>query len=493
MPAKMLINASDPEECRIAIIRDGVLDGFHIDTLATERRQGNIYLGLIERAEPSLQAFFVNLGLEKNGFLPADEVHPEYFQDQLTFPKARDVSFDRILKRGQTVLVQVIKEMPGKKGDQLTTYISIAGRYLVLTPGNTSRGISKKIQEEGERERLKAIVNELPLPEGIGCIVRTAANGVSKKELLKDLTRLLRLWDTIREKAMNSPPLTLIHKEQDLILKTLRDYLANDINEIIVDDKEAYQEVRSYLKIISPRKAPLVRLYKEDRPIFEYFGVEAQIEAIFERKVPLPSGGYIVIEPTEGLITIDVNSGRGKGLKGVEDTAHRTNLEAAREIARQLRLRDMGGLIVIDFIDMKSPKHIREVEKTFKEEMKKDRAKVVIGNISKFGILELSRERLGQPIESLTFEPCKECNGRGMVVSVESSALNAWRQIRSSLSIKGLMALEVRLPVDVADYLQNAKRRKLAHLEDKYDISIIIKSDPELKAKELELKPVLNA
>lgn len=478
MPAKMLINADDPEECRIAVIRDGILDEFHIQTIGSDTRIGNIYLATVEKADPGLQAFFINFGIPKKGFLPASEVHPDYYRD--TFTTEGDLPVEEMLKKGQTVLVQVMKEMPGKKGDQLTTYISLAGRYLVLTPGNPSCGISKKIQDEDERQRLKKVTSELPIPPGYGIIVRTAAEGVGKRELLRDLNRLIRLWEAIRERAMNSQAPCLIHREQDFVLKTLRDYLSQDIGEIVVDDKEAFQRIRAYMKVISPKKRNIVRLFKEDRPIFERYGVEEQIEAIFRREVILPSGGYIVIEPTEGLITIDVNSGKGKGTKGLEDTAYRTNMEAAKEILRQLRLRDLGGLVVVDFIDMKNPKHIRDVERLLREESKKDKAKIKIGNISKFGILELSRERLGPQIESLLYEPCSMCGGRGLTPSVESTALNVLRQIRSKLRSKGLMAIEAKVPVKVADYLQNTKRRKIADLEDRYGLSILIRGEEGL-------------
>jgi len=482
----MLINASDPEEYRIAIVRDGILDGFHIETIGSENRVGNIYLGIVEKIEPGLQAFFVNFGVGKNGFLSAGEVHPDYYQGE----PEKGLPLDKILKKGDTVLVQVIKEMPGKKGDQLTTYISLAGRYLVLSPGNPTKGVSKKIQDEKERQRLKEMVSSLPIPEGFGVIVRTAAHGVGKRELIKDLQRLLRLWESIREKAMRSQPMTLIHREQDFLLRTLRDHFTPDIQEIVIDDKESYQRVKAYMEVISPKKRGIVRLHKDDVPIFERYGIESQIEAIFKREVQLPSGGSIVIEPTEGLITIDVNSGKGKGTKGVEDTAFKTNMEAAREILRQLRLRDIGGLIVVDFIDMKNAKHIREVEKAVKEEAKKDRAKINLGSISKFGILELSRERLGPQIESLTYEPCVLCQGRGLIPSVESAAINALRQIRSKLRSKGLMGIEVQLNPKVADYLQNAKRRKLADLEDKYGLSILIGSNSALKPGEILLNTI---
>jgi len=479
MTTKMLINAVDPEEFRVAFTKDGMLDGFHIETITAEQRVGNIYKAVVERAEPSLQACFVNFGVEKNGFLPAGDIHPEYFQGEASEGKAVP-PVEKVIRKGQELLVQVTKEMPGRKGAHLTTYISIAGRYLVLTPGRTINGVSRQIEDEEERKRLKEIMNQVTLPEEIGYIVRTVAAGQNKRELSKDLNRLLRMWRDIKKRVARAPAFSLLHKEQDLCLRTLRDYFTSDVSEVLVDDKETYDKIREYMKIISPLHQRRVKLYKHTVPIFDRFEIEQQIESIYRNRVNLKSGGTIVIDPTEALIAIDVNSGKGKMGKDVESMAYRTNMEAAREIARQLRLRDIGGLVVVDFIDMRDRKHNREVEKTLREEMKKDRAKTDTSPLSKFGILELSRQRLRPSIESKTYQVCPTCLGRGMVMSVESAAVSVMRRIWVGLSKGDVTQVNGRLCVEVASYLQNRKRKELLDLEDRYNVKIVLNADPSL-------------
>ncbi len=488
MATKMLINAIEPEEFRVAVVKDGLLEEFFIETTTGEDKTGNIYKGIIEKVEPSLQACFVNIGLEKNGFLPAGEIHPEYFGRPVQ-PSKRDKPppIEKLVKRGQEVLVQITKEMPGKKGAHLTTYISLASRFLVLTPGRPSGGISKKIQDDKERDRLKSIMGQLKLPEGIGYIVRTAALGQKKRELSKDLNRLLRMWSEIKKKVEKSPPLTLIHREHDVCLRALRDYFTPEISEVLVDDKETYSKVKAYMKVISPRYQRRVKLYKDPLPIFDKYDIERQIETIFSNHVDLKSGGSIVINPTEALTSIDVNSGRGMLGKDLETMAFRTNMEAAREIARQIRLRDMGGLIVIDFIDMKDKAHIRSVEKLLREEFKKDRARIDMTHISKFGLLELTRERLRPSIELRRYETCSHCQGRGLVQSVEAASISVLRRLSVGLSSKDVDRVEARLPLDVATYLQNKKRRELAGLESRYGVEIHIQADPTMPPGQLHL------
>ena len=479
MTTKMLINAVDPEEFRVAFTKDGMLDGFHIETITAEQRVGNIYKAVVERVEPSLQSCFVNFGVEKNGFLPAGDIHPEYFQGDAAEGKAVP-PVEKVIRKGQELLVQVTKEMPGRKGAHLTTYISIAGRYIVLTPGRTINGVSRKIEDEEERTRLKEIMNQMTLPAEIGYIVRTVAVGQNKRELSKDLNRLLRMWRDIKKRVAQAPSFSLLHKEQDLCLRTLRDYFNSDVSEVLVDDKETYDKIREYMKIISPLHQRRVKLYKHTVPIFDRYEIEAQIESIYRNRVNLKSGGTIVIDPTEALIAVDVNSGKGKVGKDVESMAFRTNMEAAREIARQLRLRDIGGLVVVDFIDMRDRKHNREVEKTLREEMKKDRAKTDTSPLSKFGILELSRQRLRPSIESKTYQVCPNCQGRGMVMSVESAAVSVMRRIWMGLSKGDVTQVNGRLCVEVASYLQNRKRKELLDLEDRYNVKIVLNADPSL-------------
>ena len=476
----MLINAVDAEEYRVAMIKDGLLDGFYIETTAAEQKIGNIYKGVVERLEPSLQACFVNFGSDRNGFLQADEIHPEYYLGNGELSKDNSPPpINKILKKGQELLVQVKKEMPGRKGAQLTTYLSFASRYLVLMPGGTG-GISKQIEDEQERIRLKSIMSKLKLPEGIGYIVRTAAEKANKRELSRDLNRLLRMWKNIKQNVKEALTFSLIHKEQDLCLRTLRDYFTSEITEVLVDDKETFAKVKDYMKIISPRHQRRVRLYKRKQPLFAHYEVEKQIETIYSSIVPLKSGGSVIIEPTEALISIDVNSGRGRSGKDVESTAFQTNLEAAPEIARQLRLRDMGGLVVIDFIDMRNKDHIREIEKLLRDETKKDRAKIDMAHISKYGLLELSRQRLRPSIESRSYEMCHYCQGRGLVLSVGPASVSFLRQIGMGISKKGVTQVKGVLPVEVATYLQNKKRHELAKLESRYGVGIVLRGDPSL-------------
>ncbi|MBW2027699.1 MAG: Rne/Rng family ribonuclease [Deltaproteobacteria bacterium] len=481
MKTKMLINAVEPEEYRVAFIKDGKLDEFYVETSTTELRTGNIYKGIIERVEPRLQACFVNYGADKNGFLPATEIHPEYCESPEAPKDEKGAPLvEKMVKKGQELLVQVTKEMPGHKGAHLTTYVSIAGRYLVLTPGRTANGVSRKIEDEEERNRLKALMGRMKLPEGIGYIVRTMAAGQNKRELSKDLNRLLRVWKDIKGRVKEAPPLSLIHKEQDIGFRTLRDYFTNDVSEILVDDRETFIRIKDYMKILSPRNQRKVKLYKDKRPIFDQYEIEKQIETIYSNKVPLKSGGSIVIDTTEALISVDVNSGRGTIGKDMESTAYRTNLEAASEIARQLRLRDIGGLVVIDFIDMKDRNHIRAVEKVIREELKKDRAKTDVSHISKFGLLELTRQRLRPSIESRSYQVCTFCQGRGVVRSVESAAVSFLRRIWMGVWKGDVNQVHGTLPMEVATYLQNRKRRELAEIEQRYGVTVILDGDPTL-------------
>ncbi len=477
----MLINALESEEHRIAFIADDKLEGFHIDTASGIQKEGNIYKGVVERIEVSLQACFVNYGSDKNGFLPIDSIHPEYYCDVVKTTKERPYPpIEKVIRKGQELLVEVLKEMPGKKGAHLTTFISLAGRYIVLTPGRTINGVSRKIESEEERKRLKDLVGQVKLPEGVGYIIRTVATGQTKRDLSRDLNRQLRLWKNIKKSARQIPPYSLVHKEQDLSLRTLRDYFTSDVSEIIVDDKTTYNKIKEYIQIISPRDAGKVKLFKGKRPIFDHYNIEQQIESIYVNRVNLKSGGSVILDPTEALISIDVNSGRAKSSKDVESMAYKTNMEAAVEIARQLRLRDLGGLIVIDFIDMKERKHNREIEKVIREELKKDRAKTDISSLSKFGLLELSRQRLRPSIESKTYQICSHCNGRGTVISAGAAAISYLRRIQETVSKGDTSSVNVFLPNEVADYIQNKKRNELAELERKYEVSINIKSDSSL-------------
>lgn len=480
MDVKMLINAVDAEEYRVAIIKDGLLDGYYIETSKAEQTIGNIYKGVVEKVQPALQACFVNYGVEKHGFLPADEIHPEYYRGGAQKAKGGGrPSIERMVKKGQELLVQVVREMPGRKGAHLTTYISIASRYLVLMPGG-GRGISRKIEDEKERVRLKEVMTQLEVPEEIGYIVRTAAMKQSKRELSKDLKRLMRLWENIKKGVSEAAPLSLIHKEQDLCLRTLRDYFTPEITEVVVDDKETLGKVKGYMKIMFPRYLRRVKHHRAKKPLFAQYGIEDQIQDLYSNRIQLKSGGSLVIDTTEALISIDVNSGRSRSEKGPEATAFRTNLEAAQEIARQLRLRDLGGLVVIDFIDMRSREHVREIERVMREKAKEDRAKMDLSHISKFGLMELSRERLRPSVESRTYQTCQVCNGRGLVPSVESAAVGFLRQIWMAVAGQGVTQVKAVLPLEVANYLQNHKRKELVRLETRYGVEIHLVGDSTL-------------
>jgi ribonuclease E len=486
---KMLINAVDPEEYRIAILKDGELDEFYIATSTREEIKGNIYKGTVARIEPSLQAAFINYGADKNGFLPIGEIHPEYYESQGFVSNGKSApQIEKALKKGNEILVQVTKEREGKKGAYLTTYISLAGRYLVLTPGRPSRGISQKIEDEEERQRLKSLMNQLKLPEEIGYIVRTAASSQKKRTIDRDLRNLLRMWQDIKKRAEAEPTQSILFKEEDLGVRTLRDYFSAEVDEVIVDDKETWLEIKDFMKVISPRHQKRVRLYKEKVPIFSEYGIEKQIEQIYSNRVPLKGGGSIVIDSTEALISIDVNSGRSTRSRGVETTAYKTNLEAAREIAKHLRLRDIGGLVVIDFIDMKDPKHVRDLIKQVKEETKRDRAKMSFSNISKFGIMELSRQRLRPSIESKSYQICEFCQGRGIVRSVEATAVSFLRQIWLGVSKGDIETVTCMLPSNVTTYLLNKKRAELAELEKRYGVNIEIQANPNLSPWEGDIK-----
>jgi len=484
----MMINASDQEEYRIAIVEDGRLEEYYTDSSTKEQIRGNIYKGVILNIEPSLQAAFVDCGLERNGFLQINDVHPEYYQKEWSESRLPDIQ--DVLSKGQPVLVQVTKEGAGTKGPALTTYVSIAGQYAVISPGRPSVGVSRKIEDEAERQRLKAAIGEVPNLEEFGIIVRTAASGRNKKDITRDLSHHLRLWEGIRKTVPDLPTPSLVYKEQDLAIRTIRDHFTPEIQEILIDDEEVFDKALDYMKVVSPRYQNRVKRFKEKRPIFSRHQIEEQIQTIFESEVRLKSGGSIVINQTEALVAIDVNSGRGTRGSSMEDTAFRTNTEAAEETSRQLRLRDLGGLIVIDFIDMRGKEHNREVEKTLKAETKKDRAKIDLGRISKFGLLEMSRQRLGMPIEFGTFRTCQACGGKGVVRSAEATGLAVLRNIIQRAS-KGVIERAVgRLHPAVTDYLLNQKRGDLLEIEERFNLEIYLEGNPAAPPGQIDIEYV---
>jgi len=490
---KMLINVMHPEEARVAIVHDGRLMELNIEISGKEQTKGNIYKGVVLRVEPGLQAAFVDIGRAKPGFLQMGELHPDFWQWRDDVPedqRKRRPRIQEVLRRGQELLVQVEKDERDHKGSALTSYISLPGRYMVLMPGSDSSGISRKVEQEGERKKLKEFVAGLHIPEGIGYIIRTEAVGRSAEELQKDLDNLLAMYEGIKESAAEIKGAGEVYQDRGLIIRSIRDYFSDDIDEVLVDSKEAYNEAKEFFRETMPKCEKLVKLHKEKRPIFSRFQLEEQIDQIYEKRVALPSGGSLIIEPTEALVSIDVNSGKSSGERGIEDTAFKTNMEAAEEVARQLRLRDLGGLIVIDFIDMRENKHNHEVEKTLKQALKMDKARVNLGRISEFGMLEMSRQRIAKTLNDAIHLECPHCEGRGKVKSVEAMALSFLRKVHGAAA-KGTIS-EVRggLPLEVAYYLLNRKKRELAQIENDYEIEVTVKGKTSFLLNQLELETV---
>jgi ribonuclease E len=474
MPKTMLINVTHAEESRVGIVADGVLASFEIETFSRQHLKGNIYKGVVHRIHPALEAAFVDIGADRDAFLPLDEV---CFRN-LPTPPPRDTGngtngrrrphIKEVLKPGEEVLVQIVKEEFASKPPTLSTFYSLPGRYLVLLPGSDEAGISRRI-EGTERVRIRELIEKLQPPPGFGIIVRTAAGfDEGSRELHRDLSYLLRLWETIKQAAALKRAPALVYREHDLVLRNIRDYFTPDIDEIYIDNEEVCQRAREFLRDVMPGKEHVLHLYQGDQPIFSHFNVETQIESIYKRRVPLPSGGSIVVDGTEALTAIDVNSGRSIRGANQEETAFRTNAEAATEIARQLRLRDLGGLVVIDFIDMRNQQHVAEVERTLRDAMRQDKARHDIGRISHFGLLEVSRQRLRPAAAATSYAACPMCEGHGLVRTTESAALVALRKIHNRIAQGDVTALRVSLPPEVAVYLLNQKRDDLAQLERRY-------------------------
>ena len=490
---KMLINVMHPEETRVAIVHDGRLMELNIEISGKEQIKGNIYKGVVLRVEPGLQAAFVDIGLAKPGFLQIGELHPDYWEWRDDIPeeqRKRRPRIQEVLRRGQELVVQIEKDERDNKGSALTSYLSLPGRYMVIMPGSDSTGISRKVEQEGARKKLKEIVAKMNIPEGMGYIIRTEAVGRSPEELQKDFTNLTELYESIKKKAAEIKGAGEIYRDSGLIIRTIRDYFSDDIDEVLVDSKDAYRDAKEFFKETMPACEKRVKLHKEKRPIFSRFQLEEQIDQIYEKRVPLPSGGSLIIEPTEALVSIDVNSGKSSGERGIEDTAFKTNMEAAEEVARQLRLRDLGGLIVIDFIDMRENKHNNEVEKNLKNALKMDKARVNVGRISQFGIMEMSRQRIAKTLNDAIHLECPHCEGRGKVKSVEAMAVSFLRKVHAAAA-KGTVA-EVRggLPLEVAYYLLNRKKRELTQIENDYEIEVTVKGKTSFLLNQLELDTI---
>lgn len=468
----MLINATQQEEMRVALVDGQKLYDLDIESPGHEQKKANIYKGIITRVEPSLEAAFVNYGADRHGFLPLKEIARNYFPSDYKFSGRPNIK--EVIKEGQEVIVQIDKEERGQKGAALTTFISVAGSYLVLMPNNPrAGGISRRIEGD-ERTQLKSALNKLELPKGMGLIVRTAGVGKSYEELEYDLGALLLHWEAIQQASETLPAPFLIHQESNVVFRAIRDYLKRDVGEILIDNQNVYNEARGHIELFRPDFIERVKMYQGEVPLFTHYQIESQIESAFQREVRLPSGGSIVIDPTEALVSIDINSSKATKGGDIEETALNTNLEAAEEIARQLRLRDLGGLLVIDFIDMTPPKHQRDVENRLKDSIKQDRARVQIGKISRFGLLEMSRQRLRPSLGDASQHTCPRCDGQGTVRSNESLALSILRLIEEEAIKDNTAQIQAQVPVPVSSYLLNEKRDSIRHIENNNKVNIMV-------------------
>ena len=484
---KMLINATQPEEVRVAMV-----DGQRLYDLDIENRQriqtkANVYKAKVTRVEPSLEAAFVDFGADRHGFLPLKEISPEYYRSRAPEGEGK-VRIKDVLKEGTEVIVQVDKEERGTKGAALTTYISLAGRYMVLMPNNPKAGgISRRIEGE-DRSDLKDSLSQLNLPDGMGVIIRTAGVGRSTEELQWDLNYLLQLWESIAEANKESKAPVLIYQESDVIIRAVRDYLRDDIDQVLIDDPTAYQRAAEFVGMVMPKYKNRLKQYEDDLALFNRFQIEGQIETAFQREVRLPSGGSIVLDPTEALISIDINSARATKGGDIEQTALQTNLEAAEEIARQLRLRDLGGLVVIDFIDMSSNRNQRAVENRIREALEVDRARIQVGRISRFGLLEMSRQRLRPSLGETSGIVCPRCTGQGTIRTTKSLALAILRLIQEEAVKERTGEVQAIVPVDVSAFLLNEKRGEINDIESRSGVRIVVVASPYLDTPHFEVR-----
>jgi len=484
---RMLINATQPEELRVALVDGQWLYDLDIENRNREQKKANIYKGKITRVEPSLEAAFVDFGAERHGFLPLKEIAREYFNKTPADSDGR-VKIKKVIKEGTEVIVQVDKEERGNKGAALTTFISLAGRYLVLMPNNPrAGGISRRIEGE-DRSQLKEALSGIEIPSGMGIIIRTAGVGRSAEELQWDLNYLLQLWESIDKAAQTAPAPSFLFQESNVIIRAIRDYLRQDIGEVMVDNKESYNLAKGFIEQVMPNFASKVKLYEDDIPLFNRYQIESQIETAFQREVKLPSGGSIVIDITEALVSIDINSSRATKGSDIEETALQTNLEAADEIARQLRLRDVGGLIVIDFIDMQPARNQREVENRIRDALNMDRARVQVGRISRFGLLEMSRQRLRPSLGEVHSKPCPRCNGQGTIRSTRSLALSILRLVEDEAQKERSAEIRAIAPISVATYLLNEKRKTISEIEKRNNTRVVVAPNAEMTTPHFEVQ-----
>ncbi|MGB4559911.1 MAG: Rne/Rng family ribonuclease, partial [Burkholderiaceae bacterium] len=482
---RMLINATQAEERRLAIVDGQKLLDYEIEIEGREQRKGNIYKAIVTRVEPSLEACFVDYGEDRHGFLPFKEISRQYFQAGVSVSQAR---IQDAIREGQELLIQVEKEERGNKGAALTTFVSLAGRYVVLMPNNPrGGGVSRRIEGD-DRAELKEALDQLEYPNGMSIIARTAGIGRSAPELQWDLNYLLKLWNAIDGAAKGGKGAYLIYQESSLVIRAIRDYFNNDIGDILIDTDDVYEQAQQFMAHVMPEHAVRVKRYRDDAPLFSRFQIEHQIESAYARTVQLPSGGAIVIDHTEALVSVDVNSARAIKGGDIEETATRTNLEAADEVARQMRLRDLGGLIVIDFIDMEESRNRRDVETRLRDALRQDRARVQFGSISKFGLMEMSRQRLRPALSEGASIPCPRCGGSGHIRDTESSALQILRIIQEESQKDNTASVLCQVPVDVASFLLNEKRTEIAKIELKQRINVLMVPNKTLETPNYKLE-----
>src|ERR1019366_6761650 len=496
MAKEMLINVSEGEECRIALLEDGKLEELYMERTSSTSHVGNIYKGRVTNVEPSIQAAFVDFGLGRNGFLHISDLMPTYFgrrgeeiQESVGRKMARRdrPPIQRCLRRGDEIIVQIIKEGIGTKGPTLSTYLSIPGKILVMMPGMGKMGVSKKIEDDQERRRLRQILDSLKPPKDVAFIIRTAGIGKAKLEIERDLKYLTRLWETLTKKEKEPAPVEL-YTEGDLVTRTVRDVFSTDVDRIIVDNKDVAKRVKEVIKISSPRAKNKVDLYEEPIPLFHKYNIEREIELMYSRHVPLPSGGSLVIDSTEAIVAIDVNSGKFRDHNDAETTAFKTDMEAADEIPRQLKLRDLGGVIICDFIDLRYERHRRELEQALHDNFKKDRAKTKVLRMSQFGIIELTRQRMRPSLKRSIYFDCPHCKGAGLVKTPESMGLDVMKKLSIALNDLKVVRAELSVAPDVAFYLLNQKRAALAALELRTKKKLLIRSDASLGLDELKFE-----